>query len=72
MNDSDSSMGVLKSLVDSTVAAGLGQNLSQFGSPYLLANGLVCVISLEAISRRLGDRWLQRQDIVRAYVSRQL
>lgn len=62
----------LTSPVESTVATGLVQNLSQFGNPYLHANGLVCIISLEAISRRLGDRWPRRLDIVHAYVSRLL
>lgn len=43
------------------------QTLSQFGSPFLLAEGKVCVISLAAIAQRLGLRWPQRRDIVREH-----
>lgn len=72
MSHEPSSSDAGASPVESSVAAGLVQNLSQFGNPYLLANGMVCVISLEAISRRLGDRWPQRRDIVHAYLTRLL
>lgn len=43
------------------------ETLSQFGSPYLLAEGKVCVISLAAIAQRLGPRWPLRRDIVREH-----
>lgn len=46
------------------------QSLSHFGSPYLLANGKVCVVSLEAIARRFGSRWTQRQEIVREHCNK--
>lgn len=70
MKEGNSTSDVGTSPVESNVASGLVQNLAQFGNPYLLANGLVCVISLEAISQRLGDRWPQRRDIVHAYLTR--
>lgn len=72
MRHEGSSTDIMTPYEESSVATGLVQNLSQFGTPYLLAGEMVCVISLEAISRRLGDRWPQRRDIVHAYVSRLL
>lgn len=49
------------------LAACDAQTLSQFGSPFLLAEGKVCVISLAAIAQRLGPRWPLRRDIVREH-----
>lgn len=43
------------------------ETLSRFGSPFLLAEGKVCVISLAAIAQRLGPRWPLRRDIVREH-----
>lgn len=72
MNNGNLTADPLASPVESNVASGLVQNLSQFGNPHLLTNGMVCVISLEAILRRLGERWPQRRDVVHAYVTRLL
>jgi hypothetical protein len=57
---------------DRITAAGASEVLDRLGNPALLAAGLVSVIGLDAIRRKLGDRWPIKRAQVWDHVEREL
>src|SRR5436853_6255177 len=46
--------------------------LARFADPLLLHSGKANLVSLEAVQRKLGDRWNQRKDQVFAFAEKVL
>jgi len=57
---------------DRITAAGASEVLDRLGNPALLDSGLVSVIGLDAIRRKLGDRWPLKRAQIWDHVEREL
>ncbi|MDZ4372216.1 MAG: hypothetical protein U1C74_12435 [Phenylobacterium sp.] len=50
-------------------SAGLETAIEQFANPQALASGMVCVIDLDAVVQRFGNRWPMRREQVHEHVT---